>query len=127
MLPRGVSGEDAGVGVATTVKAKGQQGSWEATVSGEVLPCVFDYWWVKGNKDRLYHDPGLDTSEARHIKYVNRIIESKKVVLVRGAPSSESFGRFERKDYIAVWSVEDVEFDRDGLKFRFVSRLAELK
>ena len=33
----------------------------------------------------------------------------------------------ERMGYIAIWTVEDIEFDEDGLQFRFAERVCNLK
>lgn len=110
-------------------KATGSIGSWFATVEGETLPCVHEYWWVKGDpaRRRHYHDKLLRSSP-HNDAFVSAIRESGKVILTSDTPKSPSDPvPFKRAGYIAIWKVEDVEFDDFGLKFRFVDKLANLK
>jgi hypothetical protein len=109
-----------------TKKAIGTRGSWLATVDGELLPCVHEYWWVKGDPLRRYNDPLL-TPSPRHNEFVAHIKERRKVILTSDKPySTDNPIPFERTGYIAIWTVEDVEFDENGLRFRFAERACNL-
>jgi hypothetical protein len=109
-------------------KAKGSLGSWEAKIDGEPLPCVHDYWWVKGDSTPRYHDPGLTPAIPRHFDFVEQIKRAGRVILTRSKPHSDQDPvPFKRLGYVAVWTVEEIEFDQFGLKFRFVKRLFDLE
>ena len=108
-------------------KATGSRGSWFATVDGELLPCVHEYWWVKRDKTRRYDDRLL-TSSRQSGELVAAIKEKRRVILTKDKPySPENPAPFTRTGYIALWTVEDIEFDENGLRFRFVDRECELE
>lgn len=104
-------------------KAKGRRGSWFADVEGESLPCVHKFWW----KADRYNDPNVKPGSAKDEELVAAIKAAGRVVLTNDTPY-EADGKtgFTRTGYIAVYSVDDVIFDHDGLRFRFVARLQEL-
>lgn len=110
-----------------TKKATGSRGSWFALVDGEELPCVHDHWWVKGNRERRYNDHLLRAS-LHNDNFVARIKEKRKVVLTSDKPHSAiNPVPFKRTGYIALWTVEDIEFDENGLRFRFTEKIDDLK
>ena len=110
-----------------TKKAKGSRGSWFAVVDGETLPCVHEYWWVRGDKTRRYNDVGLRPSPHTDA-FVDEIRNKGRVILTNDQPTSpDSPAPFTRTGYIAVWTVEDVQFDEAGLRFRFVDKLCLLR
>lgn len=106
-------------------RASGTRGSWFAIVDREALPCVHKHWWCNGS----YNDPELRPSPKAD-QLVEAIRNVKKVILtaddvLSGAGDGGETG-FTRAGYIAVYSVDDVEFDEAGLRFRFVERLVKL-
>jgi hypothetical protein len=110
-----------------TKTATGKRGSWLATVDGELLPCVHEYWWVKGDPSRRYNDHMLKQSQ-HNSDFVAKIREKGRVILTTDKPNSVTIpAPFERTGYVAVWTVEDVEFDENGLRFRFVDKVYLLK
>ena len=108
-------------------KAHGVIRSWYATVEGESLPCVHEHWWIKGDMLRRYHDIPLRPS-AHNDEFVAQIRKSKKVILTGSKPFSPLNPLpLERAGYIAIWTVEDVEFDENGLRFKFADKVCNLK
>lgn len=108
------------------MKAIGTRGSWFAVVEREALPCVHKYWWRNG----FYNDTGLRPSQKTN-ELVEAIRNVKKVILTDDEinPGAGDGGTivFNRVGYIAVYSVDDIEFDDAGLRFRFKDRLADLR
>ncbi len=107
-------------------KAVGHHGSWFAVVGGESLPCVHDYWWVAG---ALYNDTGLQPIQKAN-DLVDAIMKKKRVILTKDKPTLDPDGKlaaFERTGYVAIYSVDEVEFDAAGLRFKFVKRLEDLE
>lgn len=105
-------------------KAAGARGSWFAEVDGERLPCVHKYWWKNGR----YDDTGLRAGPKAD-ELVDAIRSRKRVILTDDIPEHDSQGRltgFTRNGYIAVYSVDEVDFDDSGLRFRFIKRLLDL-
>lgn len=108
-------------------RAIGTRGSRFATVDSERLPCVHEFWWVKGDAARRYDDRLLKTTN-QAIELVDAIKEKKKVVLTSDKPNSASNPiPFTRTGYISVWTVSDVEFDQYGLRFKFVEKVCDLE
>lgn len=108
-------------------KALGTRGSWFATVDGEKLPCVHEYWWVKGDHSRRYDDRLLKPTK-HSMEFVAGIKDKKKVILTSDKPHSEDNPiPFVRTGYISVWTVSDVEFDDEGLRFRFTEKVCDLE
>ena len=108
-------------------KAIGLRGSWFADVEGETLPCVDQHWWAAGGR---YDDPGLQPGKPKGDELVEAIAAKKRVILTNDEASFDDAGKvvgFRRTGYIAVYSVDGVEFDEAGLRFKFVRRLFELK
>ena len=106
-------------------KAMASRESWFAIVNGEMLPCVYKFWWKRGVE---YNDedirPGRDADELYAAKK-----ERKRVVLTDGIPiygDNRNVIDFNRTEYIAVFAVEDVAFDSHGLRFKFKQRLTSL-
>src|ERR1700730_9351791 len=108
-----------------TKKAIGARGDWFADVDGERLPCVHKYWW----ENRTYNDKKL-RSGPKATELVEAIKELKRVILTDDITTfeedEEGSVRFVRTGYIAVWAVDDIEFDANGLRFKFKKRLAHL-
>ena len=106
-------------------KAIGARGDWFAEVDGERLPCVHKFWWEKGTL--AYNDTKLG-SGPKPDELFEAIKELKRVILTDDIPKfegSEVIG-FERAGYIAIYAVDDVEFDANGLRFKFKKRLDDL-
>jgi hypothetical protein len=111
----------------TKLKATGTRGSWFATVDGEKLPCVHKFWWVNPSS---YHDKDLMLSHPKAGPFVDAISSIKRVILTTGNPKSGKDRRvigFQRTGYLAIWTVDDVAFVDDGLKFRFLHKVCDLK
>ena len=105
----------------------GRTGSWFATWKGESLPCVHQHW-AKGENGRFrYCDPFVNTNP-KWSPFIEAIQRKKKVILTRDKVTERVHGRepdFEREEYIALYSVENVQ-NRDGvLSFEFVQRLED--
>lgn len=108
-------------------RAVGSRGSWFAEVEGETLPCVHRHWWAAGGR---YDDPGLQPGTPKGDELVAAIAACKRVILTDDKATFDEGGRvagFERTGYIAVYSVDRVEYDNAGLRFKFVKRLSELE
>ena len=108
----------------TMKKAIGSRGSWFALVDDERLPCIHKYWWTKGR----YNDTGL-RSCLQADELVDAIREKQRVILTTGNPVRDENGqiiRFERTGYVAIFSVDSIEFDECGLRFKFLKRLDDL-
>src|ERR1700730_6007473 len=103
-------------------KSIGARGDWFAEVDGERLPCVHKFWWANGT----YNDTKLRSSPKAD-ELFEAIKELKRVILTDDIPKfeGESVG-FVRAGYIAIFAVDDVEFDANGLRFKFKKRLADL-
>ncbi len=105
-------------------KALGRMGSWFATIDGESLPCVHDYWC----RAMKYNDTGLQPGEEKAEELVAAIKQCLRVVLTRSQLiDPKDLSRFKRKGYIAVFGVANVEFDDAGLRFDLVRRVCDLK
>src|SRR5487761_1994164 len=99
------------------LKATGARGSWFAIVDGEQLPCVHNYWWVK---PASYHDKDLKLDDPKAGPFFDEISSKKRVILTTGNPSFDPSGivsGFERTGYVAVYAIDNVVFDKLGLKF----------
>jgi hypothetical protein len=105
-------------------KAIGATGVWFAKVDGERLPCVHKFWWERGS----YNDIKLRSSPKAD-ELFEAIKRLKRVILTDDIPifeKSEVVG-FKRAGYIAIFAVDNVEFDASGLRFKFKTRLANLE
>jgi hypothetical protein len=108
-------------------RAIGFRGSWFAEVDGEILPCVHQHWWAAGGR---YDDPGLQPGAPKSDELAIAILAKKRVILTTDVASVDDEGNvvgFQRTGYVAVYSVAGIEFDKAGLRFKFVKRLFELK
>jgi hypothetical protein len=110
---------------AMAKKAVGERGSWFARVDGERLPCVHEQWWKK-EVGQLYHDQLVRPGERQCEEFVAAIRAQRRVVLTRSKHRHGADQAAERDGYIAVFEVDDIEFDDDGLRFRFTKRIDEL-
>lgn len=108
--------------------------TWFAIVEGEKLPCVHHKWWTNIGGLRRYSDPGLAPGP-KYDAFVNAIRETRKVVLTQDKvislndkpTTAENPTAFKRLDYIAVWTIDDIDFDETGLRFTFIDKVCELK
>ena len=108
-------------------KAIGFRGSWFADVDGESLPCVHKHWWASGGR---YDDPGLQPGMPKGDELAAAIAAKKRVILTNDMASFDDDGKvigFDRTGYIAIYSVDGIEYDEAGLRFKFVKRLDDLK
>jgi hypothetical protein len=105
-------------------KATGRRGSWFATVNGESLPCVHSHWLRKGR----YHDPHAAPGTAQWDEHFAAIRDGQRVILTKSEIADEVAGSgFDRKEYVAVFSVDEVEISGNDLRFRLRDRLTELE
>ncbi len=102
-------------------RAIGARGDWFARVDGERLPCVHKLWWKNG-RPPTYNDTEIRSSPKAD-EFFEAIKRLKRVILT--AEKSECVG-LERASYIAIYDVDDVEFDANGLRFKFKKRLVDL-
>ncbi|MER9883083.1 hypothetical protein [Mesorhizobium sp. M0118] len=114
-----------------TKKAVGRQGWWFAEVDGEALPCIHKHW-LKGKN---YHDPFErhkgKNNDQKIKEAVDAMASGRRVVLTDDYASFDASGTvsaFARKNYIAVFEIEDVQYSADdGLRFRLSKRLCNLE
>lgn len=94
-----------------------------AIVEGEALPCVSKYW----RRDAEYNETELSRSPETE-QFVEAIRNIRKVVLTadKAMPREGRATRLVRTGYIAVYAVDDIEFDDAGLRFRFTDRVCSL-
>src|ERR1700730_17929354 len=102
-------------------RAIGTIGDWFARVDGERLPCVHRFWWENG-RSPTYNDTELRSSPKAD-ELFEAIKRLKRVILTFHKGSE---GVDERGGYIAIYAVDDVEFDANGLRFKFKERLVDL-
>ena len=107
-------------------KATGQRGQWSARVEGEMLPCVHDFW-VKRDEPNvmMYDDPGCDPDRPKWRKFIALLQTTKRAVLTQDKVTGKG-AAFERKGYLALYEIENLEFGPGFLRFRFASTVAEL-
>jgi hypothetical protein len=108
-----------------TKKAIGQIGSWFATVDGESLPCVHDFWYSPPN----YNDPEAILGHKRFEDFVAKIQSDGRVIMQKDKPphiSADNKTILEREGYIAVFKVDGLVFDASGLRFKITQRLCNL-
>ena len=103
----------------TNRRAIGQLGSWFVTVGTEKIPCVHAYWWK--NKSS-YFDPGIKPGD--NDEFVNALKRMKRVVLSNDRLMEN--GTFKRKHAHAIFCIENISVDEDGLRFDFKKRLEDL-
>jgi hypothetical protein len=104
-----------------TFKARGHRGDWFAEANGQRLPCVHAHWW----KGSGYNDPYARPGDRKFEELVEGIRQFGRVILTKDEVR-DSGRTFRRTGYVAIYEVEDVEFDETGLRFRFISRVADL-
>lgn len=96
---------------ARTVRSKpiGRAGDWLAEWEGERLPCIHESCLHKLH----YHDPFERLcSPVVFNNYVDAI-KGGRVILTR-TKAHPTKGHAERKKYIALWTVENLEVGRTG-------------
>jgi hypothetical protein len=115
---------------------RGNQGLWQVCVPGYGDVGIVADWWKPGSPDQCpdtHHDPNLSPLHPQQTK-ARRLCELIKrtglVVTADIRPREElpdgSWMDAKRGEYFFLWRVEDVTFDQEGLKFRFVERLADV-
>jgi len=105
-----------------TKRARGERGSWFANVDGERLPCVHKYW-VTG----LHHcAKRASMNDPKHVELVEAVRSTGKVILTKDKVTGDGEA-FERDGYIAVYRVDNLEWENDELEFDLVQKLAMLK
>ena len=99
-------------------KPVGRPGDWFATWDKESLPCVHQ----KCLKGRFYHDPfdGEPCPPARFQRYLAGIRAGR--VLLTKTQAHPTKGHPQRKGYIALLEVANVEEVDGGIKFEVVGR-----
>ncbi len=109
------------------LKAIGERGSWFGSVNGERLPCVHKHW-VNGTH---HSDPGYIEGEGKWPDFVAAIRDGRKIILTKDepipVPEKKSGVAFNRTGYIAVFMVDNIESNENGLEFDLVERVAELQ
>jgi hypothetical protein len=106
-------------------KAVGTIGSWFADVDGERLPCVHEYWYCPPD----YSDPEANPGHPRFEEIVDEIRSKGRVIMQKDKPpykNSDNKTILLRDGYIAVFAVDAIEFDKNGLRFRVTKRLFDL-
>jgi hypothetical protein len=106
-----------------TFKAVGKRGSWFAKVNGESFPCVHAHWWKSGKE---YFDPHLRPDTEKGKELIEGIQKSGKVIITKDDFQPNEVD-CKRTGYVAGFSVSNIEFNEDGLRFRFDTKLFNLK
>jgi hypothetical protein len=101
-----------------------QRGSWFASLNGEEMPCVHDFWTRRTPSRMDYADPGVNELQPQWAEFISALKAMKKVILTRDT-TTDNGRTFKRRGYIAVMSIDDVEVINGALRFRFVDRLHE--
>lgn len=105
-----------------TYKAVGVRGAWFAKVNGERLPCVHQYW-IKGTKYRAIRtvqNGANDKALVSAIKGLKKVVVTKDDVFDEGC-------EFWRTGYVAVFSIDNIDWRGGELTFDLIERLADLK
>jgi hypothetical protein len=103
------------------LKARGSRGSWFAEVDGKRLPCVHQHWV----KRLQYNDPGITPGVRKNDEYINAIKDGMVILTTDDIVSHEPF-QFKRTGYVAIYTVDEVVADDNGISFRFMSRVNNL-
>ena len=102
-------------------KPKGHRGSWFASWGGETYPCVHKFWtngiWPH------HRDPNVVNSP-QYIDLINAIEAGKTVILTEDEAIDGGLG-FNRKGYIGLYRVANIEVRGPELHFDFVERLED--
>ena len=106
-----------------TSKAIGRRGDWFATVDGETLPCVHQFW-MHGTH---YDDPHANPGEPIWDRLIEGIRTTRKVILTNDKAKTFAGLGFERTGYIAVFEVDDIEVEGTHLRFLITRRLKDLE
>jgi hypothetical protein len=104
-------------------RAVGKRGDWFATVNGERLPCVHAHW-TKGIWPH-HADPGVD-GRRNWREFITAIESGKRVILTTDHVNADGT-LAGRKEYVAIYRVDNVAVYDDTLHFDFTDRLAELR
>jgi hypothetical protein len=95
-------------------------------VDGERLPCVHAHW-VSG---KVHLDPNYDPADPKFLELAESIEAGQKVILTRDTVVENDHKRsgigFVRTGYIAVFRVEDVIANDNGLRFELTERMCDL-
>ena len=103
---------------------KGQRGSWHALAGGEKLPCVHKEWYVPNKYGKPYYfDKGIQPGQKKADDLVESIKNKRRVILTNDIHHGE--GKFQRTKPIAIFEVDNIIFDENGLKFDFTKRVDE--
>lgn len=105
-----------------TKKARGERGSWFATVEGVRLPCVHKHW-VTGFHHRAKR---AWMTDPKHIELVEAIQSTGKVILTKDKVIGDGEA-FERDGYIAMYRIANLQWENDELEFDLIDKLATLK
>ena len=105
-----------------TARAIGERGSWFATVNGERLPCVHQYW-IKGTR---HCAPRVSRNSKKDVELVAAIQRYKKVVVTKDNVVDDGI-EFERVGYVAVFAVNNIDWRGGDLSFDLTERIFDLK
>ena len=108
--------------MAGKIKATGERGSWFATINGERLPCVHQYW-IKGIHHRALR---VSQHSARDMELVRAVRAGKRVIVTTDNVVDDGIG-FERTGYVALFRVDNVDHKGGELTFDLVERICDLK
>ena len=71
-----------------------------------------------------YNDTGI-YGLPRADRYVEALRDKNIVILRKRKPGDDA--KWESAGYIAKFAIDDIEYDQQGLRFKFGTRLQELK
>lgn len=110
---------------------KGQQGDSlvDVTINGrtEKLPSAHKYFMHGLNYNRP--DVGWLSIPGKGPRWLDAITRSTRVVLTDDEITLRSGRpiRAKRTGYIAIYAIDDLKIDSDGIHFRFVERIADAR
>ena len=114
---------------------RGHQGDWlvDVTIGGktEKLPTAHKYFVRHGNEGMVYDRADvawLDVA-GKGSQWLDVARNAKRVVLtdddVTASGNSERPFRFTRKGYIGVFAIGEIVVSDNGVRFRFMARIAD--
>jgi hypothetical protein len=112
-----------------STKVTGKRGSWFAKVRGEDLPCVHEDWCYPNpqkGKGFYYLDKGFVLGEKKWDEFIEALKIKKRAILRKNKKRSHDTEPFELEKYVAVFKIDNVLGDENGLRFDFNERIEDV-
>lgn len=103
-------------------KATGLRGKWEAKLAdGRTFPCIHEYWCDE--KKQHYNDPGVDLRPIWGPFHAS--LSADKLAIIT-KDNRDANGTFERKGYIGLYQIDNVQMTKTNLTFDIVKMIERL-